>query len=58
MLRAHHLAGPALDWLLSLPAEEGMRVWLISPRPLPRVADLEGGGAAGLAHQIAGAVQP
>jgi hypothetical protein len=42
VLRAHQLAGPALDWLLSLPGEEGMRVWLISPRPLPRVVDLEG----------------
>jgi hypothetical protein len=35
VLRAHHLAGPALDWLLSLPAREGLRLWLISPRPLP-----------------------
>jgi hypothetical protein len=35
VLRAHHRAGPALDWLLSLPAQEGLRLWLISPRPLP-----------------------
>lgn len=35
VLRAHHLAGPALDWLLSLPSQEGLRLWLISPRPLP-----------------------
>lgn len=35
VLRAHHLAGPALDWLRSLPAQEGLRLWLISPRPLP-----------------------
>lgn len=42
VLRAHHIAGPALSWLLSLPAQEGLRVWLISPRPLPKVADVEG----------------
>jgi hypothetical protein len=42
VLRAHHLAGPALSWLLSLPVQEGIRVWLISPRPLPRVAAVEG----------------
>jgi len=42
VLRAHQITGPALSWLLSLPAREGLRVWLISPRPLPAVADVEG----------------
>ena len=42
VLRAHHLAGPALSWLLGLPAQEGTRVWLISPWPLPEVAAVEG----------------
>jgi hypothetical protein len=42
VLRAHQIAGAALSWLLSLPAEEGLRIWLISPRPLPEVADVEG----------------
>jgi hypothetical protein len=42
VLRAHYVAGPALSWLLSLPAQEGTRVWLISPRPLPWVAEVEG----------------
>lgn len=35
VLRAQHPAGPALEWVLSLAAGEGLRVWLISPRPLP-----------------------
>jgi hypothetical protein len=38
VLRAHHVASPALNWLLGLPAQEVTRVWLISPRPLPEVA--------------------
>lgn len=38
VLRAHDVNGPALSWLLSLSAQEGLRVWLISPRPLPKVA--------------------
>ena len=35
VLRAQHLAGPALEWTLGLAASEGLRLWLISPRPLP-----------------------
>ncbi|MBA2322583.1 MAG: hypothetical protein H0V92_00670 [Pseudonocardiales bacterium] len=42
VLRAHHLAGTAWSWLVDLPVQEGLRVWLISPRPLPLVAELEG----------------
>jgi hypothetical protein len=34
------VAGCRLSWLLSLPAQEGTRVWLISPRPLPWVAEV------------------
>jgi len=37
VLRAHQISGPALNWLLSLPVQEGLRVWLISPQPLPQV---------------------
>jgi hypothetical protein len=42
VLRAHHITGPALDWLLTLPSQEGLRLWLISPGPLPWTADAEG----------------
>jgi hypothetical protein len=38
VLRAHQISGPALSWLLSLPVQEGLRLWLISPQPLPRVS--------------------
>jgi hypothetical protein len=41
VLRAHHITGPALNWLLSLPTQEGLRVWLITPRSLPTVADVD-----------------
>jgi hypothetical protein len=36
VLHAHQITGPALSWLLGLPSQEGLRVWLISPQPLPR----------------------
>jgi hypothetical protein len=42
VLRAHQITGPALRWLLGLPSQEGLRVWLVSPRPLPAVADVDG----------------
>jgi len=42
VLRAHQITGPALSWLLALPAQEGLSVWLISPQPLPAVADVDG----------------
>lgn len=41
VLRAHQVTGPALDWLLTLPGEEGLRVWLVSPRALPAVAEAD-----------------
>ena len=41
VLRAHQITGPALQWLLALPAQEGLRVWLISPQPLPQAAEAE-----------------
>jgi hypothetical protein len=40
VLRAHQVSGPALSWLLELPVREYLRVWLISPQPLPTVADV------------------
>jgi hypothetical protein len=42
VLRARQIAGPSLSWLLSLPAQEGLRVWLISPHPLQRLGGVEG----------------
>jgi hypothetical protein len=41
VLRAHQVTGPALSWLLSLPSQEGLAVWLVSPQPLPAVADVD-----------------
>lgn len=43
VLRAHQISGPALSWLLDLPMQEYLRLWLISPQPLPEVT-----GAAGV----------
>jgi hypothetical protein len=43
VLRAHQVSGPALSWLLDLPMQEYLRLWLISPQPLPEVT-----GAAGV----------
>ncbi|HZG91950.1 MAG TPA: hypothetical protein VEZ42_17185 [Pseudonocardia sp.] len=40
VLRAHHITGPALRWLVSLAGQEGLRVWLISPLPLPQIVDV------------------
>jgi hypothetical protein len=37
VLRAHQISGPALIWLLSLPVQEYLRLWLISPQPLPGI---------------------
>ena len=37
VLRAHQISGPALRWLLDLAATDGLRLWLITPRPLPDV---------------------
>lgn len=42
VLRAHHIVGPALDWLLDLHVQEGLLLWLISPQPLPWTGGLEG----------------
>ena len=41
VLRAHQITGPALGWLLALPAQEGLQVWMVSPRPLPPVAKVD-----------------
>jgi hypothetical protein len=41
VLRAHQVTGPALSWLLTLPSQEGLRVWLVSPRALPAVAEAD-----------------
>lgn len=37
VLRAHQVSGPALRWLLDLAATDGLRLWLITPRPLPEI---------------------
>jgi hypothetical protein len=37
VLRAHHLTGKALAWLLELPAREQLRLWLCAPGPLPNL---------------------
>jgi hypothetical protein len=42
VLRAHQITGPALHWLLALPAQEGLQVWMVSLRPLPAVAEVDG----------------
>lgn len=48
VLRAHQVTGPALSWLLTLPSQEGLRVWLISPQPLPAVAEVDGVAATSM----------
>jgi hypothetical protein len=46
VLRAHHITGAALRWLVSLAGQEGLRVWLISPLPLPQIVDIAADVAA------------
>lgn len=38
VLRAHQITGSALTWLLDVP-QDGPRLWLITPRPLPAIAE-------------------
>lgn len=38
VLRAHQIAGSALTWLLNVP-QDGPRLWLITPQPLPAIAE-------------------